>query len=365
MVFANLLLLVILFCVFEPTYRGHAIPPSRKRLGVFFILIFCLFSFWGTDWFHYFDIFQQQKEYPFSRTSIEPIYVWIIANISNNYIVFRIIVWGTSLLLLIDSVRRLSINRNCFWLVFISTSLVWFSYSRVILAMSLMFWGVSLLFDRVKLLTVGRLILGLFAIGASYYCHKSAIFGIAIIVLSLLSSLLSKRSYIVFIALLPLVVILVKTNITDFMLSSVDEDGSSLESTLAVAQMYMGRNRYIHGPGAMLQQLLEKASFYLTALLCISLQKHKHYTRFPNGIKVFINIVLLIVILSTVFVFDLSINSRTLYTRFLRFCTIPMAIVLAFSWEERLFPKLRRSTFWIGWMSTLYTVTYSFYVSLS
>ena len=43
-------------------YPLYTLKPSYRRIGIFLILLFCLFPFWGGDYFHY-----QQAFFFFNR----------------------------------------------------------------------------------------------------------------------------------------------------------------------------------------------------------------------------------------------------------------------------------------------------------
>ena len=58
LVFSNLLMVVLLLLL---SWKGFKEPfvlrPWRRYLMILVALVFCLFSFWGTDWFHYAEMY--------------------------------------------------------------------------------------------------------------------------------------------------------------------------------------------------------------------------------------------------------------------------------------------------------------------
>lgn len=360
MVFVNLLLLFLLYVLFEPSLKGIKISPSSRITGLIIIILFCLFSFWGTDWFHYLDVFNKHKSQSYLYTHLEDVYIWIISHVP-NYITFRLVIWGISILLLNDSINRLGLNKDLAWLTFIVISLIWFSYARVSLAMCLMFWGVSLLYEGGKHFSILRYLIGIASIVASYYFHKSAVYGIGVIALSMIMMSFNRKAFIFSIIILPVLVYITRLYIVDFILIDFTGDESEFDSYMGTAQRYLRDTRSVRGIASIIQQILEKAPYYLTAILCVKLQNLKQYKTIPKGIRIFINITLLIVVTSTVFAFDLGINTRILYTRFMRFGFIPIVFIITYCLDNNHFLKLSKTVFFVGLISTLYCVTYSLY----
>ena len=81
MVFFNILIVFCNYCVLKDTLKyPFKVSKAKYNIGWMLCLLFCLFSFWGTDWFHYletYDIIRAGYE-----TNLENVYVWIIQNIS-------------------------------------------------------------------------------------------------------------------------------------------------------------------------------------------------------------------------------------------------------------------------------------------
>ena len=80
-------------------------------------LVFCLFSFWGTDWFHYAEMYFNILYVSGFNTSLESVYT-LIAAISPNYLVFRAIIWGSALYLLCLLFRHVSVRGDLLLSIF-------------------------------------------------------------------------------------------------------------------------------------------------------------------------------------------------------------------------------------------------------
>ena len=364
MVFVNLVLLFLLYYIYNPSSRGVSISKSRKRLGAFLILVFCLFSFWGTDWFHYYNLYNELKYDPYKATHLEDVYVWIINTLSFNYLSFRLIVWGTALMLLFDTLNNLSLDKDIALFLFVSISLIWFAYARVSLPMSLLFWGLSIIYKTNNSYLILHLFIGIAAIIVTYYFHKSSLFGIAIIFLAVLMNKLGRRFYILLLILFPFLVLLVRDYLADIMVLDLSREDSDFGFYVSSAQHYMDGDKTVRGIGAIIQRLLEIIPYYLMVVLSVKIKRHRSYNLFPSGIKIFVNCIFLIVVLSTVFLFIQDANVSVIYIRFLRYGFIPMIIVLAYCWKCQIFKKLTYIIWQVGFLGSIYAVSYTLYYSL-
>ena len=83
----------------------------------------------------------------------------------------------------------------------------------------------------------------------------------------------------------------------------------------------------------------------------------------PGDIRFFSRLLVYIVLVSSIFLFDLGANTLTLYIRFMMFGFIPACVVLAWAWEHNFYPRLVKYTFMAGLAGTAYALLYSFYVA--
>ena len=91
LVLFNIVLFIFALLCFTKAKKSpfYISSTGRKNFGIFLILIFFVFAFWGSDWFHVADFYPQLQAG--NKTHMEDVYVWIAQNIAPNYIVFRII----------------------------------------------------------------------------------------------------------------------------------------------------------------------------------------------------------------------------------------------------------------------------------
>lgn len=156
--------------------------------GVIFILLlcFCLFATYDGDYFSYYNNFKLLSINPTTVTGMEEIYAYIVKyRIVDDYIYFRLIVWGGGLLLYWLSFCRLKINTPIIWTIFTATTLLNVAYIRAILGMGCLLYGYTFLVKpfRYKILSY---IIGLGIIFISYFFHKSMFILIGCSIISLL-----------------------------------------------------------------------------------------------------------------------------------------------------------------------------------
>ena len=100
LVFCNICLIIFMYWLMNRALKPpFIVPVGNRNLTIILMFIFVLFSFWGADWFHYYRVFDELKIG--GRTTIEEVYTWIAQNLSPNYLVFRFVIWGSSLCLLL------------------------------------------------------------------------------------------------------------------------------------------------------------------------------------------------------------------------------------------------------------------------
>lgn len=365
LVLLNIIMMLYFVVTLRPAlnYFGR-IPRDRFVLVEILIFFFCLFSFWGADWFHYAQIFAKIKN--FGGTHMEDIYVSIV-QVSPNYLTFRLIIWGAALFFVFDSFKRIEINYVVAVLVFSATWLIWFSYARVSLAMAMMFWGVSVIYKPLYKKRYLSMIIGLIAIIASFYFHKTAVFGISIIGIAFLVSKLNGRAIIILsILFIPVEFILVQNFLLDYMLIEVSADDSVIGESLVSGQRYLSEKSIVSGFGSNIAKFLELVPYYLTLLCCLKLNlKRNRFVNIPNSVKVFAYIAFYTILFSSIFAFDFGFSTEIFYGRFMRFAFLPCVIVVTYcyGWIET--HKIAKFTIYSGVIGTIYQLLYVFYCALT
>lgn len=359
LVLIDLILYLIIFFSFKPAVTSPYLVSKKKRItGIVCILLFCLFSFWGSDWFHYLEAFPEIKAG--QHSNLEVIYFYI-GQISSSYIIFRCIIWGTALFLLSKTISNIDVSYDLCFFIFGSVYLIWFSYARASLAMALAFCGYSIINNRSN---IWKFLLGGTLVVLSFYFHKSSMFVIACIILALIANKNPKLSCILTILLFPIFINYLNSNLSDFILMSFEDDSSDFSSYLQKGQMYMSTEGRIRGIGEIIRNVFERIPYYMTsllALMAIFRSKEKH----PTSIKAFMVLQILIVLMSSAFLFtSKEFSFGVIYIRFLRYAFIPSSIVLAYLFQIGFKYKITKATVCIAIFGSIYSLLYSFYSSI-
>ena len=114
----NIVMLIAMWYTMRPAirYADGEVSSGRLYFTLFMWFAFDVFSFWGSDWFH---LYVRYKEIMAGHPTVEYIYTWIAFHLAPfNYILFRIIVWGSAQLLLWDAFKRLSVSSHLVLAVF-------------------------------------------------------------------------------------------------------------------------------------------------------------------------------------------------------------------------------------------------------
>ena len=364
LVFINIILMLIIFWCFNDAklYPFYIKSKAKKNLGIICIFLFFLFAFWGADWFHI-AVF-----YPYlragERTHMEDIYQWIAQNVAPNYLIFRTIVWGACLLLVKLIFDRLDVQKDLLWFMFAVFGVVWCSYARVSLAMCLMYYGFALLFKPYKYKHLSNLI-AFSAILASYFCHKTALFGIAVIVLATLIRNFNRSSIILLVLSIPIVYMLLQNIISDYLLFDATGDNDSWNKSVLSAQGYMEREASVVGIGAILLKIMERSAYIVTgAMAAFMIMKDKRNKRNKRSpiINAFFRLDIIMVLISCLFLLDLGINVSVIAERFFRFLFIPTGIIIAYFWQIRFCMKYTKFIYILGIAYSSYALLYSFYM---
>ena len=383
LVFSNLLMVAFLFLLGR---KGLSEPftfrPWRRCLMILISMVVCLFSFWGTDWFHYAEMYFNILYVSGFNTSLESVYT-IIAAVSPNYLVFRAIIWGGALCLLCLLFKHVSVRGDLLLAIFCVIWLIDFGYGRIALAYTMMYLGGAVLMKPVSGKILLSFILGSILLVVSLFFHKSAFFGIGLIILALSPRLLNKRTFVMVMIMYPFVLLLVQLLLMQFMDTVVDSREHS--SSSAAGQTYLNEDTREIGLAFLLQMILRYLPYYMVAWIAYKVnmyhperEKENKSTEaveseddelvsmsntVPSEIRFFSRLTVYIVLASTIFLFDLGANTLTFYMRFLMYGFIPACIVLAWAWQHKFCLRMVRLTFLLGVAGTFYALLYSFYIS--
>lgn len=358
----NLIMWGITYILVSPTLaKPYYLSPNRKLFSFCMLLLFTVCAFWGSDWFHIYDKYNMLV---LNNWRLESVYHWIAANLaSSNYFLWRLIVWGSASTLVWLTFTYLNINRNLAIALFLSIWMIWFSYARVSLSMSLAFWGFALIHTRVNRFSP-YFILGFVAIISSFYFHKSASFAIACCLIVTFFPFLNRRMWIFILILFPLLVYYAQQNLSGILLGNIKAESKELASYVARGQEYLSLKNVFQGIGYLLGQLLERIPYYMLAITSFRIIVSDNYEEYSKDIIAFMKLLVLIIISASIFLFDLSMNTQLVYERFMRFSFIPACVVLTYCLDNEIFPKWHKCVLYIAISGSAYQLIYMLYCSI-
>ena len=208
-------LFIYLFAVY---FSWRNLYLIRKNTTIVWVLalLFCLFAAWGGDYFHYQDHFVYVKTG--ADTHLEPPYIFIIKYLAPFYTAFRFFVWGSALWFFHKTCKKTPVPEYFILYVFIALSLTRFSYARASLAMAIMTYG-GIIMSESTVKHPLHFIIGFVLVVASIYFHKSAAFGVAVMLAALFArNLMSKAFLLVIFVLFPVALVFVKEFLVDYMM---------------------------------------------------------------------------------------------------------------------------------------------------
>lgn len=351
--------LIIYILILSSGYRClqiGKINADKSRFIFILFILFCLYPAWGGDYFHYRETFQNIKEG--YDTHLEDIYRNVIQKITPTYFLFRLLVWGCATFLLYKTCRYADTDNVFSFLVFALLFLPFFSYARVSLAMALIYFGVSLIVIKKQKL---KIILGFLILVSSFYFHKSALFGIGIVLLAmLLSERIGKKMTLVVMASFPLLIMVT----TKFLSDSLTLDASDFELiNIRSAQNYLTTETAMRGLVSKIIFFLMQATYYLILIEYILVQFSGKYKLLPRLTKTFATASFLTIIVASIFAFDLGFSTNTMYYRFLYFAMIPSAVFIAHCIKTQMFVRYTKVVIIVGITHVLISLLYSCYLA--
>ncbi|MBR4952419.1 MAG: EpsG family protein [Alistipes sp.] len=300
----------------------------NRKAPIFFtwmlILIFVLYAFWDTDYFSFRYIF---------HTSLEgfrdPFYYYISLISFNSYTIFRLLIWGTGLLLFHKTAKRFNLRSNYTAYIFVIFFLLTFSYARVSLGMALYFYGLSYLLKPNQQNQFGSFVWGLIFIGCSYWGHRSML---ALILLTPIAFInLNKRNLITILVIGTLASGLAATLLSDIITGTLKLD-TDFGGAGEAAEQYANIEVEIeYNWKFTLMRYLRFASFYIAIAYAVWKSVFTKYNKvISNEIKRLILISLCIMIFAVSFMVLPSWGAEIIGYRYLYMLGIPVCLILSY-----------------------------------
>jgi hypothetical protein len=160
---------------------------SKKNGFVFLVFIYCVLAIYTGDWSHLQMAVRESvgTEY-MSGFGVERVYHYLANILNGNYLLFRIIVWGTGLFFLLQSFKASNLDPyRCLFFLF-GIYITAFAYSRSGAAHAIFYCGFVLLYQEKRPDVFPRRIIGLALIIASVFLHRSMLILVAFVPLTMI-----------------------------------------------------------------------------------------------------------------------------------------------------------------------------------
>lgn len=348
---------IVLHHIYKPTIYDRKISKRNQFFGFGLIFLLSIYSIQDTDYYHYMGYMQDLKNG--DDVNMEDVYYWIASFVNYHYTCFRIIVWGSALLLFHWTIKRLCLNESLVLYFFVTMFFIKFSYARASLAMIVGLLGYTFLIKPMK----GKFfsyLLGVALLLSSIFFHKSAIVIIPLYILSLFR--INKYTIACLFLLFPVILLFIST----FGANLIMNMDATEDSLLAVgsAQSYMSAEQGKMGISAILYRTLLYSSYYICFWGIIKFLRNNYsLSNKENYLGHIVKLAFYIIAFSTIFVFDFGLNTRIIFYRFLYYSLFPLSIVLSYFHQEQFAPKLCLWAERIGYVATIYSLLYSFYTA--
>lgn len=315
--------------------KGRSMSKENIIVAYSCVFLFFVFSFWGGDWFHYY-YYITDETYAHYVEHLEDFYLILADRVNNDYLLWRCVIWGSSLLLIIITTWRLKLNTSRFLAFFTAVALMPLSVGRVTLSMAVAFLGYSYIIKPMaNLKLISYVVAGVLVICSPYF-HKSGVMFIALVPLSFVK--LKKKTILTLFLSIPLVIIFLKvigiySLFGDFFGNDISEKLSDYSSSgMELAQ----------GPVEAVIDLIFYSYVLLTLYIIIKGVNVKEYDTWSKSARFWGNIVFWIFLLAFILVF-VDASSTTIFIRMVQMNSIPIAIFLcSVSVKSKLYPTVQK-----------------------
>lgn len=353
MIFFNIISFLFIFKKKTTKYLRLECGRNNKRAAIIsFCLLFCIFATFDGDWYHYKDYVEKYFTIYKNNTHIEPLYGFIIEHLTfSSYFLFRLVVWGGGLFILKKALKRMYIDDNTGWFIFMLFSLLHFSYVRVSLGLSILFYGYTFVVKPVLNKRTRSVFLGFVIMLLSVFFHKSMFVPIILAFVSFIP--FTKIEFIISIIIYPFVCKYAQDYIVEFMFSGDEQ--------IAGAN-YLLKEKNNTGIGL---NILNHSTTIYVALYFIYTSIHYLFKKNNSYNTLFLRIFHWCYALVYIFfvVSTFTVGGQYLAGRFLQMIYIPFTFLLYYSIFYKKMPDyILNIILFLGWFVFNYRMIYSFYL---
>lgn len=330
----GLLSLLMIVSVWKVRTYPHKLSNEGVVFALFLCLLFYLFPMFGTDFYDYKEWVETTgytdiSSIPQYYLHFEKPFYYIINIVNNNYFLFRLVVWGGSLFLYWQTAKRLKIDKSTFAFYLCICIVPLTAVSRVCLAYALAFYGFSFLAQPItrKGSNLFSFILGSSIILFSLLFHRSAIFLLAILPLSLFN--FNKKTIWLFALAIPTIVVMAYTQLFDFIFNFAQTDTSLLDSETAMYYLDSDKIR-VFGWGQRIEFSMKYGSHIAMVILIVKSILNNSFKVWPKHVQKFANATLYITVLASALLLAPGATTYKTFERLIAFSYVPQSFLLAY-----------------------------------
>lgn len=321
---------LLFFTILGIYWRSCVLNPSIKKRPFAIIVLFGLFAttWWvNTDFFGYMTLVKSY--YPgIGGYHMEKVYEYIIQFTNNNYLFFRVFVWGGAILCfaLATKVYKVDTTLSMFIMFLLYTNI--FSYARVSLAMAVFYFGLSVLSSSLEKKRIVFLFLGLAIIASSYLFHKSMI--IMIMLTGFYFVPISRKSIVPIVALILVVGVASDLIMNNLMIQLSDlGDEQLVEKMERNNEVLAGRKQISASVFGWILLVWEYLTFYIPFLIISKIMLNKSNNIESRSMVGLYRLTFFVISFSTMMLI-FGTQSFTYFYRFLYMSFIPLSILTAY-----------------------------------
>ena len=345
------------YCVY-PIYRKKGEYYRRKsfdwaNFGFFFIIVsfFCVFAFSNGDFYNYYEVFRNTIKY--GEDHFEEVYVWIIKNITGSYLLWRFIVWGSSVFLMLLTLKRLSLKEFPSFAAVTLYYLLTLYIMRGNLGISILFYGISFLLKPVAHSRMSSYLLGALLIIISYSFHKSMLLSLALLPMGLIN--FNKTTLRISFLIFPIVVSIVRAALE---LMAIDglADIVNNNKLSRYAEIYANQEAFSYNIMGVIRNIFIYAAPYI---ILIRAYRKNYMDTMPRYIRFFFNYWYVWVYIASACAFQEL--GGWYYSRFMYMSNYPLCIVMAYLFSVEKSNRFMRFIILLTLLGGMYDLSYSIY----
>ena len=282
----------------------------------------------GTDFFTYKSFVHDT--YGTEVMHLEAVYGYILFLISNNYFLFRVIVWGLAVLFILRASERMGLSKYyvLFFLMLSFYSI--FSYARVSLAMAIFFDGVSFVVPKVGKRTALKVMVGIAIMLLSVVFHRSLLVLVALALPVLLPA--NRKIFAAFLVIIPIAFFIAGRYFGDLIMMS--SEAESMSDISYLMDTYSAREVESANWKGMIRKVLQYSLIFIPLIYsAVVADRRKNEMDWQMRVLLRFCIVTVVLSFSTFF---LSFESAVMFYRILNMVIIPLSMLIVAMLQKKL-----------------------------